>query len=322
MEYFNTYKNSLFTLLTRIMNQSVEGREFSEDEIEAMLIDNGLADEEFIKSVLGYNNSYGIMDFDFRPMINSDKKIPINPNKIEKRWLKSIIHNDFTKLFVDEKLVCKLESKLKDEEPLFEIDLSTENIDVELIKKIIFSFRNDKFIKYSFTYNNKEYEKIGIPFKLNYDLSKNKFRLSVYCIKTENFFYNDIDDIKSIEILEEIDDDLLKLKDSINNVGKNEFFKKQMKNKMDVLKLEIIPKFGMNTVERAHLLFSSYDKRSFNIDDKYILEVNYYKFDEQNVIKKILNLGIYATVIEPENIKQRIIELILKGDRLQTMVNS
>lgn len=304
------------------MNLAASGADLSYEDVENMLKETGLADKDFIKSVMGYENSYGIMDFDFRPLINSDKKIPINPNILEKRWLKSIINNDFVKLFMDSELVSKLESKLEGIEPLFEIDLKAENIDVELIKKIIFSFRNDKFIRYRYVYNEKEYEKIGIPFKLNYDLSKKKFRLSIYCIENEKFFYNDIEEIKSIEILEEIDGDLLKLKDRINFIGKDNFFKEKLDNKMETLRLEIIPKYGMNTVERAHLLFSAYDKRSFNMDGNYILEVNYYKFDEQNIIKNILNLGVFATVLEPECVKKQIISLILRGRDLKKKVDN
>ena len=53
------------------------------------------------------------------------------------------------------------------------------------------------------------------------------------------------------------------------------------------------------------------------MEDYYILEVKYYKFDEENVIKKILNLGIYATILEPEDVKQKVVSMLLEGYNLQ-----
>ena len=83
MEYFSTYKNKLFILLTRIMNQAIDGKEFTEEEVEKLLRDTKIADEDFIQNILGYGKDpYGIMDFDFKPTF-TDKKIPVNPTNLE-----------------------------------------------------------------------------------------------------------------------------------------------------------------------------------------------------------------------------------------------
>lgn len=325
MEYFNTYKNKLFIVLTRIMNQAVDGRKFTDEEVEKLLMDTKIADEDFIKNVLGYSeNPYGIMGADFKPMF-TDKKIPINPTVLEKRWLKSIIKDDMARLFLDEDIILKLEDKLQDVEPLFTMNLKQEqHINEKFIKVIVCSFRYNKFIKYRFTHNGEKYEHIGMPFKLSYIVRQNKFKLSVYCIENRELFYIDLDSIEDIEFFEDLDEDLIQLQKEVDAIGKREFFKRKLSNQMVTLKLQIIPAFNSdtptfssNTVERAHFLFSAYDKKSFKMEDYYILEVKYYKFDEENVIKKILNLGIYATILEPEDVKQKVVSMLLEGYNLQ-----
>lgn len=318
MEYFNTYKNKLFIILTRIMNQAVDGKKFTEEEVERFLLDTKIADEDFIKNVLGYSeNPYEIMDVDFKPKF-TDKKIPINPTVLEKRWLKSLIQSDFVRLFLQDDIILKLENKLQDVEPLFIMNLKVPNINERFIKAIVISFRYNKFIKLRFSYEGKTRELIGMPFKITYVVREEKFKASVYCAKKRELCYLDLDSIEEIDVLEELNDDLILLQKEIDEIGKREFFKKNLSDQVITLKMEIIPAFGSNTVERAHLLFSTYDKKSFKMDDYYILEVKYYKFDEENVIEKILNLGVYATVLEPKEVKDKIVDKLLKGYDLQS----
>ena len=336
MEYFNTYKNKLFIALTRIINQSSEGKIFTEEEVKNLLEETKLADDEFIENILGYSEEpYPIMTYDFKSMF-TDKKMPINPTILEKRWLKSIIQDDFVKLFIDEDVILKLESKLKDVKPLFTMDLKKEKLNGDFIKTIIKAFRFNKFIRFEFGYMVKNYIKIGLPFKLNYTVEENKFKLSVYSIEDEKLFYINLDNMKKIELIDELGmennelnlekvDNLEKelynklgeFKKKIDKVGKNQFFKEKLDEQTEILKLEIIPMYDGNTVERAHFLFSMYDKKSFKMQDTYILEVKYYRFDEENIIKNIMNLGVYATVLEPERVKDKVVSKILKGYNLQ-----
>ncbi|MGN1033786.1 MAG: hypothetical protein ACI4PU_09950, partial [Intestinibacter sp.] len=297
---------------------AVDGKKFTDEEVERLLKDTKIADDDFIKNVLGYGeNPYGIMGADFKPMF-TDKKIPINPTILEKRWLKSIIKDDMARLFLDENIISKLEDKLQDVEPLFKMDLKEkQNINDRFIKVIVCSFRYNKFIKYKFTYKEKEYEQIGMPFKLSYIPRENKFKLSVYCIEKRELFYIDLDSIKDIEFFEDLDEDLILLQKEVDAIGKREFFKKELSNQMVTLKMQIIPAIDSNTVERAHFLFSAYDKKSFKMKDHYILEVKYYKFDEENVIRKILNIGMYGIVLEPEEVKEKVVSMLLEGYNLQ-----
>ena len=57
MEYFNTHKNTLFNLITRIINQSLEGKNFTVEDIEALIRETKLVDDDFIKNILDYGNN-------------------------------------------------------------------------------------------------------------------------------------------------------------------------------------------------------------------------------------------------------------------------
>lgn len=97
MEYFNTHKNILFNLVTRIINQSVEGKNFTEEEIEKLIRETKLVNNDFIQNILDYgDHPYNIMSHDFKPFSNEDS-IRINPTILEKRWLKSLVNEDMVK---------------------------------------------------------------------------------------------------------------------------------------------------------------------------------------------------------------------------------
>lgn len=97
MEYFNTHKNILFNLVTRIINQSVEGKNFTEEEIEKLIRETKLVNNDFIQNILDYgDHSYNIMSHDFKPFFNEDG-IRINPTILEKRWLKSLVNEGMVK---------------------------------------------------------------------------------------------------------------------------------------------------------------------------------------------------------------------------------
>ena len=64
-----------------------------------------------------------------------------------------------------------------------------------------------------------------------------------------------------------------------------------------------------NAVERCFALFGSFDKKTrFQEDGTYFLLIKYCRFDESEVLEKILSLGAAVTVLAPQNIRKRIIK--------------
>ena len=67
------------------------------------------------------------MTYDFKPFFGEDS-IRINPTILEKRWIKSLLNEDIVRLFLDENTIEKLNKKLIDIEPLFQLNLPNQNI--------------------------------------------------------------------------------------------------------------------------------------------------------------------------------------------------
>lgn len=323
MEYFNTHKNILFNLVTRIINQSVEGKNFTEEEIEKLIRETKLVDNDFIQNILDYgDHPYNIMSHDFKPFFGEDS-IRINPTILEKRWLKSLINEDIVKLFLDKNIIENLNKKLIDIEPLFNLNLPPSHVKEEFIKTAIKAFRDNEILIYDST--NKKGKKftnqIGIPFKINYSLRDYKFRLSIYSIEEDRYIYINMDSIESMEILNEnnhlYDEKIKKMKDELYKLGENKFFLSNFNKYEKIIKLRI--HHGKNVFEIIHLLFANYHKKTYREDDKQYMEISYYGFDEENIIRDILSLGVLVEVVEPDYIREKILEILRKGEKLDSL---
>lgn len=323
MEYFNTHKNILFNLVTRIINQSVEGKNFTEEEIEKLIRETKLVDNDFIQNILDYgDHPYNIMSHDFKPFFGEDS-IRINPTILEKRWLKSLINEDIVKLFLDKNIIENLNKKLIDIEPLFNLNLPESHVKEEFIKTVIKAFRYSEILIYNSV--NKKGKKftnqLGIPFKINYSMRDYKFRLSIYSIEEDRYIYINMDNIESMEILKEnnplYDEKVKKINNKLYKLGENRFFLSNFNKYEKVIKLRI--HHGKNVFERVHLLFANYYKKTYRQDDKQYMDISYYGFDEENIIRDILSLGVLVEVIEPNYIRQKILEILRKGEKLDSL---
>lgn len=62
------------------------------------------------------------------------------------------------------------------------------------------------------------------------------------------------------------------------------------------------------------MTFSSFERTSKIIKDNvYEITLYYYTFQEEEIIRKILSLGSYITVLEPSKIREKIIERVKKA---------
>ncbi|MGN0291833.1 MAG: WYL domain-containing protein [Lachnospiraceae bacterium] len=80
------------------------------------------------------------------------------------------------------------------------------------------------------------------------------------------------------------------------------------KRKKGVLKLKILNKKSAH--ERACLLFAD-NRRQMEYnkeEDALYMGITYYDYEEEGIIRKILSLGAFAVVLEPQNIRERIVK--------------
>lgn len=314
MDYFNTHKNTLFNLITRIINKSVEGEKLDIEYIKKLIKDTKLADEDFIKGLLNdSDNPFNIITDDFKPVFTDDS-IRINPTILEKRWLKSIINLKIVELFLDKDIIDRLSENLSDVSPLCYIDLPDCNIDKDVMKTIIYAFRNNSIVIYSSVnkYGEVFENQIGIPFKINYSMFDYKFRLSIFLVKEKRLIYINMENIKSMEIkkIKEIDDELKRL-------GRKKFFLNYLKDETRSVKLEIYQ--GKNILERVHLLFATYNKTTYSENAKQFITISYYRFDEEEIIRNILKLGTLVKIKEPKYMQNKILNRLKKGYKLSSL---
>ena len=77
----------------------------------------------------------------------------------------------------------------------------------------------------------------------------------------------------------------------------------------ETLRLAIKPVVSFNDVERAFLLFSTHEKSGYynEAENIYYLDVKFYSFQVNALIRKILSLGRAAVVLEPDFMRESIL---------------
>ena len=107
------------------------------------------------------------------------------------------------------------------------------------------------------------------------------------------------------------------IKDKLDKLGRKKFFLTYLYQKKKTIKLQIYN--GKNILERVHLLFASYHKKTYSEGGNQYIDISYYSFDEENIIRNILSLGLLVKVVEPNYIRKRILELLEKGRELDSL---
>ncbi len=334
MELFNEHKNNYFAVIQDIINDSVNGIKFTEEDIFRIFIKRGILKKNNknnyenleLKDALlnkfdGYEkenkNLYLLQmnnDSVYRPIIN--KRVPIRASHLESQWLKMMIEDPIIKLLLDEKTIQNLHDRLQNIDSIYNqdyflgknIDASYEDIEIEAFdtkfKTLNKAIVERKFIKYTNEANNGKLfkDEVAFPFRIEYSGKDNKFRLSILSLKDERPVAINISNLKYVEIIDETNEALRKKALELIISKKAE----------QPLSIEVENK--RNSVERCFYLFSCYEKDAYfdKEKNKHVLKMYYYKFDEKEIIKDILSLGSSVVVIEPESIRCEIIGRLKK----------
>lgn len=326
MVLFSPHKNKYFSTVSKIINDLMSKGPVTEKRLLTFLRKNGFyeADFEFEASLLNkvkpsnenmdHSNYYIIKKEGgaYKPVIQV--KVPVRPTLIEKQWLKMMLQDEKSKLFLDNAAIEKLVHQLQPIISPFKQnywDIKNQDQycddfnDVAYQKKFILlleAVRQKKMIRYTYKdhqgklYKNKE----AYPFRIEYSLRNNRFRLSSIPVDLERPIKMNIARFLDIEVLEDEHLDIKKVT-----------LKKLLEKKMEQpLVLEIDNKY--NAIERSFSLFSYYQKEAYyhQDTDKHLLKIYYYQFDEAEIIRDILSLGSSVVVIEPEHIRSEVIRRI------------
>lgn len=137
------------------------------------------------------------------------------------------------------------------------------------------------------------------PLRLEYDITGNRYYLIAYSRKRCRAIKARVSAITSIEALPKL-----------NGADVEELYSEFLEDKKQKLILRILArKDNFNVSDRAFTLLAPYDHGgSYDEENgEYRLEISYYDFDREDLLRRILSLGANAIVESPADMRDEII---------------
>lgn len=330
MELFNEVKNRYFLLIYKIINECENGK--SKEEI-VQIIDEG----EFEQKVIGKNQqSFADLvlnrclskenfcllseeDGKFYPSIRNcgNPPLPIRFTNLEKAWLKALLDKDKVRLILGKNTYEKLHNKLKDidtpiREEYFELTntINLPQVDNEFAYESNFNIILSAIIKEKpIRYNNTDKRgnvyknKLAVPINIEYSMRDGRFRVSMYSIDDDRPIMANIFSLSSLRIVDEdVEIDREKAKELLI----------EQKYSGEPIILEVTD--SKAAMERCFMCFSGMERTARDLGEgKYEIRLNYYMFEEENIIRNIISLGPYVRVLSPQRIADEVIRRVRKS---------
>lgn len=335
MELFHEYKNKYFHLVFRILNLAKNG--LYKDEI-IKLIEN----EEYDEKIIGKDfktfegmllNQYNKVDnFNFLEerdgkyysILNNENSIPLKVrfSKLEKFWLSRMIKEPVVQAFLGTETLEKLEASFKEEKEessqVIEFTNKMKNdydIDLKKLSKdfytILEGIINEKPIIYSnVDKNGNEYKnQLALPIRIEYSLKDDKFRASLYSLEEKRSIMVNLHTLKEVKIAQNV----------TSKIKREDVLRKLKEKKYSEIPITIELEDVRGAMERCFMSFSSFERNSRTISkNKYEIDIYYYTFEEEEVIRKIMSLGPYVKVKEPNRVREIVIDKIKRALMFET----
>ncbi len=319
MKLFNETMNKYYELISYLLNSK---KSFSDKDLNKFMaefvfgeIDFEVVDTLFSREI-GQEVVFSYEDEVFMPII--ENKFPIRNNAIELQAVKSLIGNRYAKHFLSdstERKIMNVTSNIVPEWDVRDIEIKNQylfgvvedDVDYEKELSIIASaIRGHNSISYDnvrpgvFEYR----EAKVLPIKIEYSFVNDLYRICAFEPTELRFIKMNLRTMSNIK----------KNSDYCDNL--EEDYKKFLKKNTIKIILDIEP--INHVVERCFRIFSFYNRRAIYDKDenKYRLEISYFSFDENEVIRNILSLGSSVIVIEPARIQKEVYRRILSASQL------
>lgn len=321
MELFNKYKNKNFAFITNYINRCIsdDSLALTEQELSDQL--SGASQSTFEEFVLALSNAYspgdGVNASILYKDIDSDKLLPLRQIQVpvratiaEKAWLYYILHNTKSELFLSPSTKAKLLSALENDIDSARYPLRSDYIDIRKLssaepspittdyittfKQIVTAIRQHKtlFLTNS-SFSGEVYKQQVVPYKIEYALQLDSFSLSCFPLDTMRPVKMNLANISCVSIGEHIDDYDKHLAS----------FKKKLRDTKEKYPVTIEIRNQAEAYDRCAYLFSSFDTFCYDKgDDTLIMNIYYYRFQKDEIVRNILYLGRYVKVVSPENI--------------------
>lgn len=329
MELFNKYKNKNFTYFTNYINSCIndESLALTEEELKTQL--SGTSQSTFEEFILALTNAcHDGESYNANILYKKNDTmlpirqipIPIRASLAEKAWLFYVLHNSKSDLFLDHSTKSKLLSALESELDAYKFPLKSEYIDLRLLspdnkltitqdflknfKAIVYAIKQHrKLLVTNITFDGHIYKNQEVlPYKLEYSVQFDSFSLSC-CLSSgiKRPLKMNLINLSDITVGNEIENYDLFLKE----------FKLQLKHTKEKVPITIEIRNQAEAYDRCAYLFSSFDTFCYDKGkDILIMNIYYYRFQKDEVIRNILLLGHYVKVISPQFIVNEVISQI------------
>lgn len=264
------------------------------------------------------------------PIWNFGTNLPLFTTAAERTWLKYVLNDPKTELFLNPHLISKLKYELN-QEPLPVLD-QIINIrrftTTEPKQTVVAKHHINAFLK---CINNKQHIEIIcnnltrdiLPYRLYYNWETDLFSVLSYNDESDDIEFININDIDFCDISEKGTFD----PSEHNNRTYEDFFSSLLNRHMckEPITVKVINHrlnsdnqiVSTDADNRFSHLFSDYEKICNIDEDGYInVEINYYDFQYQTLLQKILEMGKYIEVTKPKAVRQDIIQILRQKVRL------
>ncbi|MDI3537450.1 MAG: hypothetical protein PWP16_817 [Eubacteriaceae bacterium] len=313
MDLFDELKNKYILASIQLINRLAAYETIEWDEFESAFLMEMDKDDLNIgyDYVTQLKNAYGIFKKDEQNLVklvyHSD--IAIRPSLPEKIWLKSVLNHSDIKLFLEDETIEKLKTGLRD---VADIDITVirkgqfSNGDLrneELrnkVKLLIQAIEEKRILVFSNQLKNgKVYrQQEALISRIEYSIIDNRFRASLWSLEEERPIKANISQMFDLSLKDIASKPYNDIKTILDQRKANECIELRITNRH-------------RCVERAMLLFSQYERIARWEDaNTMLLEIDYYVFDEEELVRNILSLGPMAVVLKPQSIRQRIISVL------------
>ena len=330
MELFDEVRNRYFQLVFKVINECAGGKAESEilkiiaeGEFEqrvigrnqksfADLLLNSCSDDENLNLLRKQNGLY-------YPSLQGagDVPLPVRFTNIEKAWLKALLAEPGVRMVLSEETRAKLEETLAETDtPMRKEYLDFSNT-IKLpeiaepeayaknFKLLLGALIQEKPVRYTNTdkWGNVYKDKLALPINLEYSLRDGRFRVAMYSLDDNRPI---MANIFSITDLRPVDEEV----EMDRERAKNLVF--EQKYAPEPVVLEVTDKKA--AMERSFMSFSGLERTAKIIGrNKYELRLNYYLFEEEDLIRSIISLGHYVKVLSPQRIADEIVKRVKKA---------
>jgi len=333
MELFSEVKNRYFQLVLRIINECADGKAKAEV---LKVIDDG----EFEQKVIGKNqqsfadimlnrcdenenlNLLKEKDGRWYPALEDagNPPVPVRFTMVEKFWLKALLETEGIRMILSPQTYEKLKMEMEEidtpiKKQYIEMtntiklpEIADQEAYSENFRIILKALVDEKPIKYTNTdrRGNVYRDMLALPVGIEYSMRDGRFRVSMYSIDDDRPIMANIFTLTDLKIVDEdvgID----------RETAKKLLF--EQKYSSEPIIMEVTDQKA--AMERCFMCFSGMERTARDLgNNKYEMRLNYYLFEEENLIRNIISLGPYVKVISPQRIVDEIVRRVKKSFHL------